>query len=219
MAEFILHNYFRSSTSFRARIAMNLKGLTYDYQAVNLLKGEQQSPEYKKLNPIGGVPSLVHNGKVIPDSYAIIEYLEELYPNPALLPKDHYTRARVRQVCEIVNSSMHPMGNLRVLSYLEKAKGYTQEQKEEWFQEWAYRGLDALEKNLEQFSGTYSFGDQITMADIFIIPQVITCQRFKTNTEKYATITKIFKNCQKIEAFTKAHPFRQADCPEEMRIK
>lgn len=219
MAEFILHNYFRSSTSFRARIAMNLKGLSYEYKAVNLLKGEQQSPEYKKLNPIGGVPSLIHNGKIIPDSFAIIEYLEELYPNPALLPKDAYTRARIRQVCEIVNSSMHPMGNLRVLNYLEKAKGYNKEQKEEWFQEWAYRGLDALEKNLEQFAGTYSFGDQITMADVFLVPQVITCQRFKTDTEKYATITKVFNNCQKLEAFAKAHPFRQPDCPEEMKIK
>jgi maleylacetoacetate isomerase len=219
MAEFILHNYFRSSTSYRARIAMNLKNLSYEYTAVNLLKAEQLSAEYKKLNPIGGVPTLIHNGKIIPDSVAIIEYLEELYPSPALLPKDAYTRARVRQVCEIVNSSMHPMGNMRVLSYLEKTKGYTQEQKEEWFQEWAYRGLDAIEKNLQEFAGTYSFGENVTMADVFIIPQVVTCQRFKTDVAKYPIITKVFNNCQKIEAFSKAHPFRQPDTPEEMRIK
>lgn len=218
MAEFILHNYFRSSTSYRARIAMNLKNLPYEYKAVNLLKAEQQTPEYKKLNPIGGVPTLIHNGKIIPDSYAIIEYLEEAYPTPALLPKDNYLRARIRQVCEIVNSSMHPMGNLRVLSYLEKTKGYTQEQKEEWFQEWAYRGLEALEKNLQEFAGTYSFGDTVTMADVFIIPQVMTCQRFKTDMSKYPTVMKVFANCQKLDAFAKAHPFRQVDTPDELRI-
>lgn len=219
MAEFILHNYFRSSTSYRARIALNLKGLNYEYHAVNLLKSEQLTPEYKKLNPIGGVPTLIHNGKIIPDSYAITEYLEELYPTPALLPKDPYTRARVRQVCEIVNSSMHPLGNLRILKYLETKLGYNQDQKDEWAQHWGNLGLEALEKNLNEFAGTYSFGAEVTMADVFIIPQVVTCQRFKIDTTKYPTITKIFENCQKLEAFASAHPFRQIDTPEDLRIK
>jgi len=219
MAEFILHNYFRSSTSYRVRIAMNLKNLPYEYKAVNLLKSEQLSPEYKKLNPLGGVPTLIHNGQVIPDSFAIIEYLEEIHPTPALLPKDAYSRARVRQVCEIINSSMHPLGNLRVLSYLEKTQGFTQEQKEEWAQEWAHRGLEALEKNLQGFAGTYCFGETITMADVFLIPQVVTCQRFKTDMTKYPTIMKIFDNCQKLESFAKAHPFRQIDTPENLLIK
>lgn len=219
MAEFILHNYFRSSTSYRARIALNYKNIPFEYKAVNLLKKEQHSPEYKKLNPIGGVPTLIHNGKIIPDSYAIIEYLEEIHPTPALLPKDAYTRARVRQVCEIINSSMHPMGNLRVLSYFETVKNYTQEQKEEWSQHWWHLGLEALEKNLQEFKGTYCFGEQVTMADIFLVPQIVTCQRFKTDTSKYTTVMKIFENCQKLEAFAKAHPFRQLDTPEEMKIK
>ena len=219
MAEYILHNYFRSSTSYRARIAMNLKGLKYEYHAVNLLKSEQLTPEYKKLNPIGGVPTLIHNGKIIPDSYAITEYLEETHPNPPLLPKDAYTRARVRQVCEIVNSSMHPMGNLRTLKYLETKLGYNQDQKDEWAQHWIGLGLEAIEKNLQEFAGTYSFGEQVTMADVFIIPQVITSQRFKVDTKKYPTITKVFDNCQKLEAFAKAHPFRQIDTPEDLRIK
>lgn len=213
MAEFILHNYFRSSTSYRARIALNLKNIPYEYHAVNLLKGEQQAPEYKKLNPIGGVPTLIHNGKVIPDSYAIIEYLEEIHPTPALLPKDVYTRARIRQVCEIVNSAMHPMANLRVLNYLEKTHGYNLEQKEQWAQHWGYLGLEAVEKNLQEFAGTYSFGDTVTMADIFIIPQVVTCQRFKMDTTKYPLITKVFDNCQKLDAFIKAHPSKQLDTP------
>jgi len=219
MAEFILHNYFRSSTSYRARIALNYKNIPFEYKAVHLLKGEQFSPEYRKLNPIGGIPTLIHNGKVIPDSYAIIEYLEEIAPTPPLLPKDPYIRARIRQVCEIVNSSMHPMGNLKVLRHLEETMGYTQEQKDIWVQYWGHIGLDALEKNLQEFAGIYSFGDTITMADLFIVPQIVTCQRFKIDTGKYKLLTKIFDNCQKLEAFVKAHPFRQPDTPEENRSK
>jgi len=218
MADFILHNYFRSSTSFRVRIALTLKGINYDYKAVNLLKGEQHSSEYKKINPIGGVPTLIHKGKIIPDSYAIIEYLEETIPQPALLPKEAYLRARVRQVCEIVNSAIHPLGNLRITQYLEKKLGFTAEQKENWIQHWAYAGLDALEANLKEFSGKYSFGDEVTMADIFLIPQIITCQRFKVDMTNYPTLMKIFENCMKHEAFIKAHPFRQPDTPDEMRI-
>lgn len=219
MAEFILHNYFRSSTSYRARIALHYKNIPFEYKAVALLKNEQLSPEYKKLNPIGGVPTLIHNGKIIPDSYAITEYLEEIHPTPALLPKDAYTRARVRQVCEIVNSSMHPLGNLRTLKYLEEKHGYTQDQKDGWAQHWGHIGLEALEKNLQEFAGTYSFGNQITMADVFVVPQIVTCQRFKIDTTKYQTLTKIFDNCQKVEAFVKAHPFRQIDTPDDLRIK
>lgn len=213
MAEFILHNYFRSSTSYRARIALNYKSIPFEYKAVHLLKGEQLSPEYKKLNPIGGIPTLIHNGKVLPDSYAIVEYLEEIAPQPALLPKDSYLRARIRHVCEIVNSSMHPMGNLRVLRHLEETVGYTQEQKEQWVQYWGGLGLEALEKTLQDFAGTYSFGNSITMADIFVVPQIVTCQRFKVDTSKYQLLTKIFENCQKLEAFIKAHPNNQPDTP------
>ncbi len=219
MAEFILHNYFRSSTSYRVRIALNYKNIPFKYEAVHLLKDEHYLPEYRKLNPIGGVPTLIHNGKVIPDSYAIIEYLEEIAPTPPLLPKDAYLRARVRQVCEIVNSSMHPLGNLRVLRYLEETVGYTQEQKEAWAQHWGHSGLDALEKNLHAFAGTYCFGDNVTMADIFLIPQIVTCLRFKVDTEKYKLLMSIFQNCQKLEPFTKAHPFRQPDTPEENRLE
>lgn len=218
MAEFILHNYFRSSTSYRVRIALNYKNIPYEYKAVNLLKGEQLGPDYKRLNPLGGVPTLIHNGKVVPDSYAILEYLEEIVPTPPLLPNDPYLRARIRQVCEIVNSSMHPLANLRVLKHLEETSGYTQDQKESWAQHWGHIGLEALEKSLHEFSSTYSFGDTVTMADLFIVPQIVSSQRFKIDTTKYATLTKIFNNCQKLEAFAKTHPFRQPDTPEDLRI-
>ena len=218
MAEFVLHNYFRSSTSYRARIALNLKNIPFEYKIVHLLKDEQRNPEYLKLNPIGGIPTLIHNGKVIPDSFAIIDYLEEIAPNPPLLPKDPYTRARIRQVCEIINSSIHPLGNLKTLKYLETTLGYTQEQKEEWVQYWSAQGLAAFEKNIQAFAGAYCFGDNITMADVFLIPQITTCMRFKVDMSPYPTLMKIFANCEKLEAFKKAHPFRQPDTPEENRL-
>lgn len=215
--EFVLYNYFRSSTSFRARIALNLKNVPFTYRAVNLLKGEHHSPEYRELNPMGGVPTLAHAGRLIPDSFAIIEYLEEIIPQPALLPPDPYLRARIKQVCEIINSSIHPMGNLKLLQYLERQHGYTQEQKEAWVQHWAAQGLEALEKNLSPFAGTYCFNNQVTMADIFLVPQVVTCLRFKVDMSRYPLIMKVYDNCLKLEAFAKAHPFHQIDTPEDLK--
>lgn len=213
----ILYNYFRSSTSYRVRLALNFKNIAFEYRPINLLKQEQRSPEYLKINPLGGVPTLAHNGHNIPESFAIMEYLDEVHPEPALFPKDAYLKARVRQVCEVINSFMHPMGNLKTLQYLEKKHSYTQEQKEEWMQYWAPQGLEALENTLKEFSGKYCFGDDITMADLFLVPQLLTCQRFKVDITKYPTLVKINENCLKLEAFAKAHPFKQIDTPEEFR--
>jgi len=218
MTDFILHNYFRSSTSYRARIALNIKNIAYDYKAVHLLKGEHLLPEYKKINALGGVPTLIHNGKVLPDSYAIIEYLEEIVPTPALLPKDKYLRARIRQACEIINSGTHPMGNLRVQVYLEKNYGFKPEDKETWVRHWYDQGLEAMEKTIQEFAGTYCFGETVTMADLFLIPQLTTAERFKMDLSKYPTLTRVYENCNNLEAFQKAHPFRQSDTPEELRI-
>ncbi len=217
MASMILYNYFRSSTSYRVRLALNIKNIAYEYRPINLLKHEQRSPEYLKINPLGGVPTLTHNGHNIPESFAIMEYLDEVHPAPALFPKDAYLKARVRQVCEVINSFMHPMGNLKTLQYLEKKHSYTQEQKEEWMQYWAPQGLETLENTLKEFSGKYCFGDEITMADLFLIPQLLTCQRFKVDISKYPTLVKINENCLKLEAFKKAHPFQQIDTPEEFK--
>ncbi len=219
MASMILYNYFRSSTSFRARAALLIKGLDFDYKPINLLKGEQHSPEYRKLNPMGGIPTLVHDGKIIPDSAAILEYLEEIQPTPSLFPADPYLKARVRQVCEIVNSSMHPYGNLKITQYLGDTLGFTQEQKEQWVQKWVEQGLEALEKTLPEFAGTYCFGDKLTMADLYLYPQIITCQRFHMDLSKYPTVMKIYDNCHKNEFFQKAHFSRQIDTPEDLRAK
>ena len=217
MASMVLYNYFRSSTSYRVRLALNIKNIAYEYRPINLLKHEQRSPEYLKINPLGGVPTLAHNGHNIPDSFAIMEYLDEIHPTPALFPKDAYLKARIRQVCEVINSFMHPMGNLKTLQYMEKKHGYTQEQKEEWMQYWAPQGLEALENTLKEFSGKYCFGDDITMADLFLVPQLLTCQRFKVDITKYPTLVKINENCLKLEPFKKAHPFQQIDTPEEFK--
>lgn len=219
MVEFSLYNYFRSSTSYRARIALNFKNISYEYKAINLLKSEQHSADYRALNPLGGVPTLVHNGKVIPDSTAIIEYLEETIPSPALMPADPYLRARIRQCCEIINSSIHPMGNLKVQKHLGDKYGLDQAQKEEWLGHWAHEGLKALEKVLQEFSKTYCFGDTVTLADLYLVPQILTCKRFKVDLTSYPTIMKVNENCLKLEAFRKAHPFIQIDTPEDLRVK
>lgn len=217
MKSLLLYNYFRSSTSYRARIALHWKGLEFDYKPINLLKSEQRSEEYLNLNPLGGVPTLVHGDRVIPESFAIIEYLDEVFPQNKLLPEAPYLRARIRQFCEIINSSMHPMGNLKVLKHLESQHGYDQTQKDHWVGIWARQGLQALETIAKEFAGKYSFGNEITMADAFLIPQLLTCQRFNVDLTPYPTLLKINENCLELEAFKKAHPFVQIDTPEELR--
>ena len=216
MSKFILYNYFRSSTSYRARIALNLKGIAYEYKAVHLLNGggEQHSAEYRRLNPQGEVPTLVHNGKAIAQSFAIIEYLEDVHKLPALFPEDPYLKAKVRQFCENINSFIHPLSNLKVLQKLEKDLKYTTEQKNEWVQHWYRQGFSALEEMLMEFSGTYCFGDQVTAADIMLIPCIFTAKRFQVNLDAYPLCLKINDNCLKLDAFKKAHPSRQPDTPE-----
>lgn len=220
MSQIILHNYFRSSTSYRIRIALNLKNLEYVYKPVHLLKdgGEQHQPEYKKLNPMSEVPTLEHKGMILGQSMAIIEYLEEEFPNPPLLPKDLQKRARIRQFCESINSFLHPISNLKVLQYMEKNHNYDQQQKEAWISHWYPKGLVALETWLQKNSKEYAFGDQITFADCFLVPLVFTCQRFKVDLSPYPWILKINENCLKVDAFKKAHPFNQIDTPEQERM-
>jgi maleylacetoacetate isomerase len=217
MASISLYNYFRSSTSYRVRIALHYKNIAFEYLPINLLKGEQHSSSYRMINPLGGVPALVHNGKVIPESFAILEYLDEVFPEPHLLPKDPYTRARIRQFCEIINSFMHPMGNLKTLQYLEKKHGYDQTEKDHWVQHWANQGLTAIEQSLKEFSGTFCFGDKPSMADLFLVPQVLTCQRFKVDLANFPLVVRVNENCLNIAAFQKANPFIQVDTPEDLR--
>lgn len=221
MENITLYNYFRSSTSYRARIALNIKKLHYEYKPVHLINngGEQNAENYRKLNPMGGVPTLVHNGQVIAQSSAIIEYLDEAFPQTyQLLPREAYARAQVRQFCQIINADTHAYANLKTLQYLEKNYKITAEQKSAWLNYWMHEGLAACEKFLEKTAGKFCFKDQITAADVFLVPGVTTAQRFEIDTKKYPSITRVFENCLKEAAFIQAHPFRQIDTPAELKI-
>lgn len=216
-----LYNYFRSSTSFRVRIALNIKNLAYEYIPVHLLNngGEQNQPAYRTINPMGGVPALVDgSSEPIAQSSAIIEYLDEAFPQTVqLLPKNPHDKAKVREFCQIINADTHAYGNLKTLQYLEQKFAATTEQKNEWVQHWTSQSLTVCEKLLSKSAGKFCFGDQVTAADVFLIPQIITAQRFGLDTTKFSTITKVFNNCMDLESFQKAHPFRQIDTPDELK--
>ncbi len=221
MQNITLYNYFRSSTSYRARIALHLKKLTFEYKPVHLLNngGEQNSDAYRKINPMGGVPTLVHNGHTIAQSAAIIEYLDEAFPQSyQLLPQDTVTRAHIREFCQIINADTHAYGNLKTLSYLTKNFAMKDDQKSAWLNYWTHEGLAACEKILEKSSGQFCFGDTASAADVFLVPAVTTAQRFEVDTKRYSHITRVFDHCLKEEAFIKAHPFRQIDTPTELKI-
>lgn len=207
-----LHNYFRSSTSFRARIALNLKGVGYDYVAYHLRHGEQRSERYLSVNPQGLVPALeLDDGKVIPQSLAILEYLEEVHPEPPLLPKDPFKRALVRAASYSIACDIHPINNLRVLKYLADPLGHDEEEVATWFRHWVTTEFDSLEPRLAETAGRYCYGDSVTMADVCLIPQVTNNTRFKVDMTRYPTINKIFENCMALDAFGKAAPMTQPD--------
>lgn len=215
MQDLQLYSYFRSSTSYRVRIALNLKDLKYDYKSVHLLNsgGEQYSPNYRNLNPQSEVPTLVHKGRAISQSVAIIEYLEEIYPQPALFPKDPYEKAKVRQFCEIINSFLHPLSNLKVLKKLEADHGYDQNKKDLWVQHWSKQGLESLDSMIDSQS-LYCFGDQVTAADIFLVPALFSANRFRVNLIGCKKLVEIESRLNQIPAFIEAHPLKQPDTPE-----
>jgi maleylacetoacetate isomerase len=220
MNQIKLYNYFRSSTSYRVRIALHLKKLDFEYIPVHLLNngGEQNAEAYRKLNPVGGVPTLAIGEQIISQSFAILEYLDDAFPHTyQLLPKDPYQKAKIRQVCENINADIHPLQNLKVTQYLEKKHAYTQEQKNEWCQKWIQEGFKATEKILSATAKTYSFGDTVTAADLFIVPQVFSANRLKVDVSQFEILSKIDQNCLKLEAFQKAHPHKQIDTPPDLK--
>jgi len=219
MTDLKLYNYFRSSPSYRVRIALHLKGLEFKYVPIHLLNngGEQNSAEYQKINPAKEVPSLEHEGAIISQSVAIIEYLDEAFPTPALYPKEPHKRARVRQLAEIINCT-HPLQNLKVLQYLEGNLTVSPEQKNKWLNEWMHRGFQAYEEIIRHTAGRFSVGDQVTAADLFLIPQIFSAQRFSVDISRYKLISKIEQVCLQMDVFQKAHPFRQPDTPNDLRL-
>ena len=220
MTELTLYNYFRSSTSYRVRIALHYKNLNFTYKPVHLINdgGEQHKSAYKNLNPMSEVPTLIHEGLPLSQSMAIIEYLDEVFPHPGLFPREAQKRARLRQFCENINSFMHPLTNLKVLQYLEVKHGYTQVNKEEWVTVWSKKGFEATENFLKKTAGRFCFGDEVTAADLFLIPQIFSAQRFKLDLSPYPLAMKINENCLSLDYFKKAHPYRQVDTPENEKV-
>jgi len=205
--DIVLYSYWRSSSSWRVRNVLSLKGIPYQYKAVNLLKDEQLSEEYATLNPSRTVPSLWIDGNLLSESVPIMEYLEETRKEPALLPSDPYRRAKVRQIVEMVCSDIQPLQNLRVL------KRVGEEKKGEWGKFWIEDGFRALEKVLSASSSRYCVGEEITLADCVLVPQVYNANRFLVDMSLFPTISRIHNELMALDAFQRAHPDRQPDCP------
>lgn len=213
MKGLILHNYFRSSTSVRVRAALNLKGLGFDYVPLSLLKGEQASVDHLALNPSGLVPTLVTPQGALPQSLAIIEWLDEVHPEPPLLPADPWGRARVRSLAHIVALDIHPVNNLRILKHLETEFDADTDAKAVWFRKWAEAGMRALETRLaeESETGAFCHGDTVGLADLCLYAQVLNNARFAVNMSSFPTINRIHENCMNLPALERAAPAHQPD--------
>lgn len=209
-----LIGYFRSSAAFRVRIALNLKGIAVEHASRHLRKGEHTAPDYVAINPQKLVPALVlDSGQVLTQSLAILEYLEETQPTPPLLPKDPVDRARVRSLALIPTADIHPIQNLRVMNYLREKYEQTEEGAFAWSRHWVETGFDAYEASVakDPKTGAFSHGDQPTMADLCLVPQVFNAGRFKVDMTKYPTIRRIYDTCMKHPAFDAAQPAKQPD--------
>jgi maleylacetoacetate isomerase len=215
MSEFALYGYFRSSAAFRARIALNLKGIKPELRFIHLLRngGEQHTPEYKALNPQELIPALVHDGHTITQSLAIIEYLNEIVPQPPLLPADAYGRARCREIAYAVACDIHPVNNLRVGQYIKRTFKTQDEDVFAWQRHWITVGFDALEKMLSSSpdTGKFCHGDTPTIADICLIPQVANARRVSMNIDIWPTIARIEAHALTHPAFDAALPKNQPD--------
>lgn len=209
-----LIGYFRSSAAFRVRIGLNLKGITVEHAACHLRKGEQSAPDYAAINPQKLVPALVlDSGEVLTQSLAILEYLDEIQPDPPLLPGSAVDRARVRALALICTADIHPIQNLRVMSYLRSKFGQSEESAFSWSRHWIETGFDAYEATVarDPGTGTFSHGEQPTLADLCLAPQVFNAARFKVDMARYPTIQRIHAACMKHPAFDAAQPSRQPD--------
>lgn len=210
----VLHSYFRSSTSFRLRAALNLKGIETEYRAHHLRFGEQRSPAYLKLNPQGLVPSLeLPDGTVLTQSMAIIEYLDETVPEPPLLPEDPVARAQARAMAQMIACEIHPVNNLKILSYLKTEFGAGEEAVANWFRHWVAETFAPLESILAARPSSHAFccGDAPGLADICLAAQVTNNKRFAVDMTPYPVISAIYERCMQLPAFQKAAPDNQPD--------
>lgn len=220
-----LYNYFRSGTSFRVRIALNLKGLSYDYIPVHLARGEQHGAAYRAVSPDGLVPVLDVEGQpdhaLLSQSMAIIEYLDETYPEPPLMPRDPLGRARVRALAQTIACEIHPINNLRILKYLGGTLGLSESQRIAWYNHWVMEGLRAYERRLHDLAeerarrglppAVYSYGDSPTLADCCLVPQIVNGRRFGLEYDGIPLTLAVYERCMQLEAFQRAHP---SQCPD-----
>ncbi|MDQ6882480.1 MAG: maleylacetoacetate isomerase [Pseudomonadota bacterium] len=208
-----LYNYFRSSASYRVRIALELKGLGYDYVPVHLVKGEHRQASYAAMSPTGLVPTLeLDTGERLGQSMAIIEYLDETHPEPPLLPQDPLARGRVRALAQLIACDIHPLNNLRVLKYLVRELQVEEEAKNTWYRHWVREGLEAYERELAQLPPSrFSYGDAPTLADCCLVPQIANGQRFNVSFDGLARTMAAYEACMALPAFQRAQP---SSCPD-----
>jgi maleylpyruvate isomerase len=207
-----LYSFFRSSAAFRVRIALNLKGLSYDTISVHLQKegGMNRKPEFRAINPQMRVPALkLDNGELLIQSLAIIEYLDEVHPQPPFLPRDPLARAKVRALAEVIACDIHPLNNTGPLRYIKHEFGQDQAKIDAWYAHWIREGFEALEAMIKP--GPYACGSEVTLADICLVPQVANARRFKVPLERFPKIVAVDAACLKLAAFDKARPENQPD--------
>jgi maleylacetoacetate isomerase/maleylpyruvate isomerase len=208
-----LYTYFRSSAAFRVRIALNLKGLSYEPISKAFAKKEHRAPEYLAVNPQGLIPALDDDGAVFSQSLAIVEYLDEKYPQPAFLPSDPASRARVRSMALAIACDIHPLNNLRVLNYLRKELAQNDDGVNTWYRHWVTEGFRGLEVQAREFSAAkrYCFGDAVSLADICLVPQMYNARRFETDLTAFPTLVAISTHLESLAAFDNARPEVQTD--------
>ena len=206
-----LYSYFRSSASFRVRIALALKGLPYETVPVHLIKNQQQAPEFVQASSTGLVPLLVDGNHRLHQSLAIIEYLEETHPEPPMLPGEPAARARVRAIAQDIACEIHPLNNLRVLRWLVHEGGLSTESKEAWYRHWIEEGLVPVERQLADAPARYCHGDMPTLADCVLVPQIFNARRYECRLDHVPNVMRVFEACMALPAFEQAQP---SACPD-----
>ena len=202
-----LYEGVRSSASFRVRIALNWKGLPYESKVIDLRAGEHREPEYTRINPQQAVPALTDGERTLLQSMAILEYLEETHPEPPLFPRSAGERARVRSMAQNVACEIHPLNNTRVLAYLERELRVSEQARDRWYAHWVREGFRGIESMLgDRETGQFCHGDAPTVADVFLVPQVVNAHRFKVDIADFPRVMRIFDRCMTIPAFERAHP-------------
>jgi maleylacetoacetate isomerase len=207
-----LYTYWRSSASYRVRIALHIKKMNFESCYVNLKDSEHLNGPHAQFLPHHAVPVLVHDQLTLTQSTAIIEYIEEINPSPALLPQKAQERAGIRSFCQTIACDVHPLNNLKVLRFLDHELSVTSEQKNQWYETWVHHGFQFLEQTVKKNNSSFCFGNSPTMADCYLIPQVYNALRFNVDVQNYPSLLAVYEHCLTLEPFIMASPEKQQDC-------